>query len=107
MTARQDYRLRVKIPADYRTDDGAEFETSVIDLSEKGCRLRDGTELLKPGSGLSIRIGNLAPISGHVRWQYRSSVGVAFTRPLHGALVDHLQSIHTRGALSSDELPSP
>lgn len=107
MTTRQNYRLRVRIPADYRTDDGAEFSTSVIDISEKGCRLRDGIEILSPGAGLSITIGNMAPISGQVRWQYRSSCGVAFTRPLHSALVDHLQSVHTRGALGSDELPTP
>lgn len=105
MTARHDPRSRVSIPAGYRTDDGAEFETSVIDISEMGCRLRNGVEPLAPGKGLSIAIGNLAPVSAQVRWQYGSFCGLAFTRPLHSALLDHLEHAHARGALNPDPEP--
>jgi len=105
MTAKQDYRVRVKIPAGFRTDDGAEFETSVTDISEKGCCLHGGTQMLRPGHGLSIQIGTLAPISAEVRWLYQSTCGVVFTRPLHGALVGQLQSLHTRGPLQSRQFP--
>ncbi|WP_066557032.1 PilZ domain-containing protein [Croceicoccus bisphenolivorans] len=106
MTTRQAYRSRVKIPASYRTDDGSEYETSVVDISEHGCRLRDGIATVRPGAGLSISIGTMAPISAEVRWLYRSFCGVAFTRPLHSALVEHLQHAHARGALPSDEIPA-
>jgi len=104
VTKRQHSRVPVKIPAGYRTDDGAEFETSVIDISASGCRLRDGIEGLRPGSGLSISIGNMAPVSAQVRWQYRSTCGISFTRPLHGAIVDHLQAVHARGVLRKADL---
>ncbi|WP_144095715.1 PilZ domain-containing protein [Croceicoccus sediminis] len=99
MTLRHDHRSRVRIPAGYRTDEGAEFATSVIDISETGCRLRSGVEPLSPGKGLSIAIGNLAPVSAWVRWQYGSFCGLSFTRPLHSALLEHLEHAHARGAL--------
>lgn len=106
MTARHDPRARVKIPAGYRTDDGCEYETSVIDISEMGCRLRHGIDVLQPGKGLSIAIGNLAPISARVAWQYGSFCGLAFTRPLHAALLEYLEHAHARGALSPDGPPN-
>lgn len=104
MPHRQAYRARVRIPATCRTDDGVEHGTSVVDLSEDGCRLRDGIDALDPGMGLSIAIGNMAPVSAQVQWRYRSFAGIAFTRPLAGALVDHLQHHHARGPLPHDPI---
>ncbi|MBB3990529.1 PilZ domain-containing protein [Croceicoccus naphthovorans] len=100
MTYRTDPRSPVAIPAEYRLDDGEEVETSVIDLSETGCRMRAGVGYLKPGTGLSLAIGNMAPVSAYVRWQYGTYFGVAFTRPMERQLVDYLRHVHARGPLT-------
>lgn len=100
MTARQDIRCRVAIPADYRVDGGSRFETSVIDISEFGCCLRKGVEPLEPGAGLSIAIANMGPVSARVRWRYGAFCGISFTRKLETTLVDHLYQVHARGALT-------
>ncbi|RVQ69284.1 PilZ domain-containing protein [Croceicoccus ponticola] len=107
MAHRYQHRSRVRIPAGYRTDKGDEIATSVIDISERGCRLRSGVDLLKPGEGLSIAIGNLAPVSAQVQWQYGSFCGLSFVRPLDTALLDHLRHAYVRGALPLESLPRP
>lgn len=107
MTLRQDSRGRVRIPADYRTDDGCAFETSVIDLSEEGCRLSSGVDRLTPGTGLSIAIDRMAPVSARVLWQYGPFCGLAFTRRMDPALVQHLRHSHARGPLRDCERPRP
>lgn len=107
MVARFAFRARVSIPAEYRTDDGEQCAASVIDISERGCRLRNGNAALRPGMGLSINIGNIGPMSAEVRWLYRSYWGIAFTRPLHGALVEHLRESYARGALPDQHVAAP
>lgn len=107
MTARLDHRVRIRIPAGCRIDDGSEFETSVLDISEEGCRMRTAAAALRPGTSLSLAIGTLAPIAGKVRWRYGTFCGVLFSRPLEQVLLQHLEHAHVRGPLKPDELPRP
>lgn len=107
MAERKVHRARVRIAAEYRTDNGDAFETSVIDLSETGCRMRQRIAAPAKGTGISIAIGNLAPVSAHVEWRYGAFFGLSFTRPLPATLVDHLGHVHARGRLNAGEMPRP
>jgi len=90
MGIRQDVRSRVAIPASYQADDGLRVATSITDISEYGCRLRKGVEHLRAGTGLSITIDALQPVSARVCWQYGQYCGLSFQRPLASAIVHHL-----------------
>ena len=107
MTARKDYRHPVRIPAHCRADDGTEIEVAVIDISPTGCRLLQCTDAPAVGAGLSIAIGNLAPIAARVKWCYGGYWGLSFTRALPATLVQHLEYTHARGALKASERALP
>lgn len=100
-------RTRTRVPATFRTDDGAEHGTPAIELPEDGNRLRAGIDAPDPGAGASIAIGSMAAVSAHLQWRYRALCGIACIRPLAGGLVDNRQHSHARRPLPDDPISVP
>jgi len=69
---------------------------TVIDVSERGCRLRDFPVNIRYGDRICIRPQGLEPMWGQIRWMRRGLAGVEFERPLHPAVVQHIAQEHRR-----------
>ena len=88
---RREERHPVVVPGRYRRGAGIASDVQLLDLSKSGCRFYDRFGSLKPGTELTVRIGQFGPIVAKVCWRNSSYVGVAFDPPLHDAILDNIR----------------
>jgi hypothetical protein len=70
-------RLRSDRPASLATEKGAVAAT-IQDVSQRGAKLRVDSGDLAPGADIVVRLADLDPVRGTVRWTNGSSIGVEF-----------------------------
>lgn len=70
---------------------GGSREVTIYDLSTHGCRVRDPS-LTKPGSFVSIKLGQIGPVAAIVRWQRDAFIGLKFENALYPSVLDHIRT---------------
>lgn len=83
-------RTAVRMPATCRSSTGLRDEGWLEDISDVGCCLVTRATCFKVGSHVVLRPGGLEGITGVVRWVGANRCGIEFSRPLYGAVFDHL-----------------
>lgn len=83
-------RTPVRMPASCRSSTGLRDEGWLEDISAVGCCFVTRAMCFKVGSHIVLRPGGLEGITGIVRWVHANRCGVEFSRPLYGAVLDHL-----------------
>lgn len=83
-------RAAVRMPATCRGSTGLRDEGWLEDISEVGCCFVTRATCFKVGSHVALRPGGLEGITGVVRWAQANRCGIEFSRPLYGAVFDHL-----------------
>ena len=73
------------------------WDVLVTDLSRHGCRICAGTLWLPAGQMIILRLTGLESLLGTVRWSRDGEAGIEFERPLHPAIVEHLERVHPDG----------
>ena len=73
---REDRRI-VAIPASIQRQGGAIVEVEVVNLSERGCRVRH-TKTLWFGELVELRVPDQAPRRAQVRWSLIGNAGLKF-----------------------------
>ena len=71
-----------------RADD-LSYHVRLRDISQHGCSL-ELVNRIPVGGRLWLRIPDLSPIAGVVRWEKDFSAGVDFETPLHPSVLDRL-----------------
>lgn len=89
-TQRRDRRHVVEVAGRYRSRVGVSRDIWIRDISETGCRFFDKFSVLEIGSTILFRVGDIGPISAHIRWRDKSTVGVEFEQALHTSVLDHI-----------------
>ncbi|RIV89039.1 PilZ domain-containing protein [Aurantiacibacter zhengii] len=84
-------RHDISIMGTLRTGTGKR-EVTIVDLSERGCRILDRMGFLSPDLGVTIKIGPVGPVDATVRWQDRPYAGIRFNNPLYPAVLDHIRT---------------
>lgn len=84
-------RERVILSARCRKVDGRSETLIISDLSANGCRVYSDEMILRVGQRLTLQPAKFEGISGQVRWVDGKRAGIAFDRPLHDAIAEHLQ----------------
>ncbi|MWV28226.1 PilZ domain-containing protein [Aurantiacibacter rhizosphaerae] len=84
-------RHDISIVGTLRTGTGKR-DVTIVDLSERGCRIQDRMGHLSPDLSVTIRIGPIGPIAALVRWQDRNYAGLLFENPLYPAVLDHIRA---------------
>lgn len=87
---RREYRHLVSLQGRYRSGTGVARDVVVLDLSTHGCKFFDRFCNLRVGSHLSMRVGNVGPLSAMVKWVEAQHVGVEFENPLHTSVLEHM-----------------
>lgn len=87
---RSSNRTAVRMPASCRSSTGLRDEGWLEDISPVGCCFVTRAMCFKVGSHIVLRPGGLEGITGVVRWVQANRCGVEFSRPLYGAVLDHL-----------------
>lgn len=87
---RQARRLALAMPARCRMLSGFTEDVVIRDVSEGGCRVASTVLSLRAGDRVVLRTTALEGLAGMVRWCARNEAGIAFERPLHVAVVEHL-----------------
>lgn len=83
-------RTAVTMPASCRSSTGLRDEGWLEDISAVGCCFVTRAMCFKVGSHIILRPGGLEGITGVVRWVRANRCGIEFSRPLYGAVFDHL-----------------
>lgn len=96
-TPRREERKLVEMAAACRTNSGLRDNGWICDISAEGCCVRSNFLFFRVGTGVVIRPPGMEGLPGTVRWIEGDRAGVEFTRPLHGAVVDHLASMYRDG----------
>ncbi|GAA5051104.1 hypothetical protein GCM10023208_10620 [Erythrobacter westpacificensis] len=91
MTERDAQRHDISIIGKIRTGTGKR-DVTIVDLSERGCRIFDRMGYLTPGKAVTIRIGPVGPIDATIRWQEQPYAGLLFDNPLYPAVLDHIRA---------------
>jgi hypothetical protein len=87
---RREPRHTVSMQGRYRYGSGLARDVVVTDLSVAGCKIEDRFNNLRPGSIISIRIGNIGPLTGAVMWLDNATAGIRFESPIHASVLDHM-----------------
>lgn len=90
MDLRREQRYSIAVPGRYRKGTGVRFNVAIKDLSEYGCQFADLVGRLSIGDEITIRIGEIGPLSSKVKWIDRRQAGVEFSQPLHPSVLDHI-----------------
>lgn len=88
--ARAAARTAVRMPASCRSSTGLRDEGWLEDISAVGCCFVTRATCFKAGNHVVLRPGGLEGITGIVRWVRANRCGIEFSRPLYGAVLDHL-----------------
>lgn len=91
MAERGAERHDISIVGKLRTGHGKR-DVTIVDLSERGCRIYDRLGYLSPNLAVTIRIGPVGPLDATVRWQDPPYAGILFDNPLYPAVLDHIRT---------------
>ncbi len=91
---RRSRRIDLIMPARLRLPGGPGEPVLVTDLSEHGCRLECWGMQVSCGDSVILRPQGLESVCGTIRWIKGPKIGVAFSRPLYGPVVEHLAHQH-------------
>ena len=91
MAERGAERHDISIPGKLRTGTGKR-DVTIVDLSERGCRIFDRMGYLAADLSVTIKIGPVGPIDAIVRWQDQPYAGIQFANPLYPAVLDHIRA---------------
>lgn len=69
---------------------GSCIQGRLVNLTVDGCTFLDPSATFKPGDAVWLQFETLLPWQSTVRWAEGGQVGVAFERPLHPAIADHI-----------------
>lgn len=106
MAERGAERHDISIVGKLRTGTGKR-DVTIVDLSERGCRILDRLGYLPPGLAVTIRIGPIGPIDATVRWQKQPYAGIRFDNPLHPAVLDHIRTHFDLRQRGKGEIDNP
>lgn len=65
-------------------------QVELVNISEGGCCISGRIEGLVPGDDVTLRIADLGPLKGNVRWSDKRQAGIAFAKPITVGLVAEL-----------------
>jgi hypothetical protein len=71
-------RRPTDVDARVRRADGSEIQVKLTDLSDEGCRIESGDEVLRIGEWLDIEAVPIGELKAQVRWALDGSAGVKF-----------------------------
>ena len=80
----------VQVSGRYRSRVGVSRDIWIKNISETGCSFFDKFSVLEIGTTVLFRVGPIGPISAHIRWRDKSTVGVEFEQPLHPSVLSHI-----------------
>ncbi|WP_158610993.1 PilZ domain-containing protein [Aurantiacibacter spongiae] len=83
-------RHDIAIVGRLRTTTGAR-DVTILDISERGCRIRDRMGRLPENTSVTIKIGPIGPVDSVARWREGELVGLRFDRPLYPAVMEHIR----------------
>ncbi len=83
-------RASVGLQGKYRRGSGTARDVWITDLSQSGCRFYDKFGTMKPGTAITLRLGEFGPIPAVVRWWDNHTNGVEFLEPLHISVFEHV-----------------
>lgn len=70
-----------------------QHDVELIDISSTGARVATYRRY-QPGQTLYLTVDQLRSIKCEARWSRPGEVGLAFERPLHVAILEHLAAAH-------------
>lgn len=70
------------------------FPVELADISQGGCCIVGSGESFIQGESVQLRIANMKPIEGDVRWLQRERVGVEFRVALPSSTADEIGRIY-------------
>lgn len=91
MTERGEERHEIIIIGRVRTGTAAR-DVTIQDLSVSGCRFHDRFSSLPLDAPVTVKIGPVGPVAGHVKWRRGEYVGVEFDKPLYSPVLDHIRA---------------
>lgn len=91
---RLNLRRTVLLQARCRKSSWNVFPVELGDLSEGGCCIVGSSESFDLGEDVSLRIANLKPIAGQVRWIRGVRVGVEFRAALNARIIAELARVY-------------
>lgn len=99
-------RHDISIMGTLRTGTGKR-DVTIVDLSDRGCRILDRTGILTPGLAVTIRIGPVGPVEATIRWQQVPYAGLRFENPLYPAVLDHIRTHFDLRGFGKGEIDEP
>lgn len=93
----QRHAMRLTLHADGRLSEpyAGQHAIELIDISATGARIATYRRFT-PGHQLYLTFDQLRSIKCEVRWARPGEIGVAFERPLHIAVLDHIAATYQR-----------
>ncbi len=90
--------LRLMLHAEGRLSEpyAGQHGIELLDISSTGARIATYRRF-HAGQTLYLTVDQLRSIKCEVRWARPGEIGVAFERPLHVAILDHLAAAHRAG----------
>jgi hypothetical protein len=90
--------LRLTLHADGRLSEpyAGQHAVELLDISATGARIATYRRFVA-GQQVYLTVDQLRAIKCIVRWAKPGEIGVAFERPLHVAVLDHLAAVHRAG----------
>lgn len=96
-TRREDRHL-VHVAGAYRARQSGSRQIWIKDVSEYGCRFFDKFSVLRVGTEVLLKLGNIGPIEARIRWREGSIVGAEFDQPLHPSVLGHITKFMSQDA---------
>lgn len=88
---RRKERAEVLGKATVRTARGTRVEVDILDLSEIGCRIASPGQRFEVGEPLTLKIDQLGPFEGEVKWVENRQAGLEFKLDMYGPVWEHLR----------------
>ena len=87
---RREARLAIEAKAKLSSSMATGFEGILIDISTNGCSFHSPGGSFCVGDQVWLRLDNMQPWRGSVRWIADDRIGVEFNNPFYPAVVEHL-----------------
>ena len=89
---RKDQRSRASAPATAILLDGSRRSAAIVEISEGGCRLCGYSFPVSLGEAISLKLGKLGPVHGHVVWHKGDFIGVHFSARLRREMLRYVET---------------
>lgn len=106
MAERSVQRHDISIVGKLRTGTGKR-DVTIVDLSDRGCRIYDRMGHLPHNLSVTIKIGPIGPIDATVRWHDQPYAGLRFDNPLYPAVLDHIRTHFDLRELGKGNIDGP